>query len=85
MSEPMTLKEFAEKLESCADDEIDAAETLVALMTSTFSSDEEVVNDAMHFLNHFAADTDIRVNDKEYDNLQRAQLRAYADKIRQIR
>ena len=76
--------QVAEILEKCARDEADASHFLHDLNLLTFSGEEEIVNEAIHFLNHFASDLDIRSKDDAYNLSQRNQLMDYVNKIRAL-
>jgi hypothetical protein len=84
MPKDTKLREIADLLEKCASDEANASRVFQDLDMLTFSGSEAFINDAIHFLNHFSADTDIRAKDKEYDRWQRNRLMEYVNKIRAL-
>lgn len=75
-------EEIARQLEACLHGEIDLLEVARELNLIERSELDDTGERAIHFLNHYVADEDIREKDREYAEHQRERLLDYIRLLR---
>jgi hypothetical protein len=72
--------EVADLIELCAKDEAVADDIVKELIIHNYT--EKIVNEAVHYLSHFATDVDTREENPEYDLHMRKRLMEFVEKIK---
>lgn len=83
MEEDISVQDIADAIEDYVNGE-SPKRTIDELIKLRFSGDQEFINSAIHNLNHFLTDEDIRLDDPEYDTEMKSKLVTYVERIRML-
>ena len=85
MTNKFSTQDIANLLEQCSEGNTPSESIIAELMKSNFFGQETIANSAIHFLNHFITDEDVRRNDEEYNKECINKLKTYALQLKQMK